>query len=287
MVTGCAGGIRSAQQPVIKSADIIQGLQNYQLPAVLIEYHSAATGARHGMSKRQYRDFVISLYVNAIDARYEEFRHSVDAENRATAIGFDLALLGLTGVTAVAEADEVGPFAAAIASFTGARSSLDKNLFFSQSLPAMFAAMDEERALQLIKINKGMSQDELSYPLELAVGDLSAYQRAGSFSVAISKVVKQAVVNKAEAEDLLANPIPGCESDDDMSAIVKALRDAVMDPDPATQQARINKAAKELNIPDGFTLNDFMNAALERLDNDFCSKNERNTKVLDIIGKIR
>lgn len=288
LLPGCTG-VRSAQHPVVSTDDILSTLKPYSWPEAIAAFHSDDARDRRGLTQRQYRDMVVTLYMNAIDAQYADFRNSADSESRASAIGFDLALLALTGVASIAEADEVGPLAAAIAAFTGARSSFDKNLFFNQSLPAMFAAMEEERAKRRVALVQAMQRDVQSYPLQLAQGDIAALQRAGSFALAISQVTKQAVANKNEAEARLDKAISGCDVVADVQAATRELRAilvATRDSDPAIATNKRDLLASQFNLPDGMTESELRDQIGSKLNSDFCKTADRAAKVADVKSQL-
>ncbi|MCO5792656.1 MAG: hypothetical protein HEQ21_07535 [Blastomonas sp.] len=288
LVTGCTS-LRSAQQPVVSTQDILASLKPYSWPDAIAAYHSADARDRGGLTQRQYRDLVITLYMNAIDAQYADFQTSADSESRTSAIGFDLALLGLTGVASVAEADEVGPLAAAIAAFTGARSSFDKNLFFNQSLPAMFAAMEEERAKRRLVLVQAMQRDVESYPLPLAIGDIAALQRAGSFALAISKITRQAVTAKNDAELRLDKATSGCDVVEDVQASTRELRAilvATRNSDPAIATDNRDLLAAQFNLPDGLSEIELRDQIGAKLNSDYCKTADRAAKVANVKSQL-
>jgi hypothetical protein len=288
ILTGCSS-LRSAQQPVVSTKDILASLKPYSWPDAIAAFHDTKPGARGGLTQRQYRDMVITLYINAIDAQYADFQTSADSESRASAIGFDLALLSLTGVAAVAEADEVGPLAAAIAAFTGARSSFDKNLFFNQSLPAMFAAMEEERAKRRLVLVQAMQRDVDSYPLELAIGDIAALQRAGSFALAISKITRQAVTNKNDAEQRLDKAVSGCDIVEDVQAQTAQLRAiliATRNSNPVIATNNRDLLAAQFNLEDGLTESELRDQIGAKLNTDYCKAADRAAKVANVKSQL-
>lgn len=283
---GCTS-LRSAQRPVVTSDEIRASLAKFKWAHAVQAFHGADDDvARKGLTKRQYRDLVITQYMLGIDANYAEFRANADSESRASDLGFELGLLGLAGVASVAEPDEAGKLAAAITAFTGARATFDKTLFFNKTLPAIFAAMDEERARRRLVLVQGMQRDEQQYSLPQALPDIVAYQEAGSFPLAISNVVARSVEKKNEAVASLDNAVAGCEVFDDLQEIGKSLRVSTTSPDAGRQRARIDVAAKELQLPQGLAMADFLDLALLKLDTDYCDKKTRNAKVLEIIAKL-
>jgi hypothetical protein len=283
---GCTS-LSGAQQSVLSPADSVAAALNFKPAQAIANSYADDDDPRGGLSPMDYRNLVIALYLDAIDARFAEFRTRASSESRASGLAFDLAVLGLTGAAAVAEADEVNPFATAAATFLGARGSFDKNLFYDRTLPAIFATMEAERARIRTDIVRAMKQDHKTYPLALAFGDLAQYQRAGSFDFAIGKVVNRAVESQNANEAILANALQACTTGEDMEQSTETLAILLMDePDPAKRAARISLAAKEFGVAEGPTPDDTYRAIGIALDTQYCRATERAAKVSDIQAKI-
>ncbi len=286
LVTGCTS-ISGAQQPVLLPSESVTAAQAHKPEVSIPKFYAIPDSARSDLSPMDYRNLVIALYLEAIDARFAEFRARAGSESRASGLAFDIALLGLTGAAAVAEADEVNPLATAAAAFLGARGSFDKNLFYDRTLPAMFATMEAERARIRTDIVRAMKQDHKTYPLPLAFGDLAAYQRAGSFEFAIAKVVNRAVEAQNANEAILANALTACTFAEDMEESTEALAVLLQDVDDVTVRARrIAFAAGEFGVPEGKTPDETLRNIGIALDTNYCRAKDRAAKVSDIQSKI-
>ncbi|MDM7956608.1 hypothetical protein [Blastomonas sp.] len=287
LVGGCSS-LSGAQRPVLSPADSVATAQKFKPEISLLRFYADDDSARLDLSAMDYRNLVIALYLDAIDARFAEFRAQAGSESRASGLAFDIALLGLTGAAAVAEADEVNPFATAAAAFLGARASFDKNLFYDRTLPAMFATMEAERARIRTDIIRAMMQDAIAYPLPLAFGDLAAYQRAGSFEFAIAKVVNRAVEAQNANEAILSKALTACSIAEDMAETNEALAAALEDEtDPTRRARRLALAAQEFGVPEGATEIDTWRNIGIKLDTDYCRAPDRAAKVSDILTKIQ
>lgn len=287
VLSGCTS-LSGAQRPVLAPSDSVAAAQQFKPEVSIRSFYASANSARLDLSPMDYRNLVIALYLEAIDARFAEFRAQAGSESRASGLAFDIALLGLTGAAAVAEADEVNPFATAAAAFLGARSAFDKNLFYDRTLPAMFATMEAERARVRTDIVRAMKQDHKTYPLPLAFGDLAAYQRAGSFEYAIAQVVNRAVEAQTENEAILANALTACTFAEDMEASTETLAELLQDEKDETVRARrIALAAQEFGTPEGATPDETLRNIGIALDTNYCRAKDRAAKVLDIQTKIQ
>lgn len=286
-VGGCTS-LSGAQQPVLSPNESVTTAQKFRPEISLPKFYARENSSRHDLSAMDYRNLVIALYLDAIDARFAEFRAKAGSESRATGLAFDIALLGLTGAAAVAEADEVNPLATAAAAFLGARGSFDKNLFYDRTLPAMFATMEAERARVRTDIVRAMKQDDKAYSLALAFGDLAAYQRAGSFEFAIGKVVNRAVEAQTANEAILSKALIACSVVEDMEETTEALAAALQDEPDATRRARrLALAAQEFGVPEGATETETLRNIGIKLDTDYCRASDRTAKVSDILTKIQ
>lgn len=279
-LSGCAT-LRSAQRPVLSAEDMKAVLANYQWPDIHRRFYSSNDDDRHGLTRRQYRDEVIWLYMRAIDSNYAQFRSSVESESRGSDFAFDLVLAALAGITSVAEADEVGPFAAAIATMTGAKGSFDKNLFFDKTLSAVLTAMDEERAKRRLVIDQGMQNDEKNYSIVRAMADLTAYQEAGNLSDAISNLTTEAVINKRDAVARLENAAATCDSVEDMQQVTADLRQ-LLDATDGADNTKRDIFAAAFGLPAGLDKTQLVQLVGRELNKDYCKASLRATKAAEI-----
>lgn len=218
-LTGCAT-FEGQPAPVITVKMSDEALASYRVPAVLREY-----GRKSGRAQRAYRDEVISVYIQAIDARYYQFRGNLSSEGKSTNLGFDTLLVGLVGAAALSanDADEI---AAITTGALGLRSSVDKNLYFERTLPALLAAMDAERYKVRTAIANHMAQDTAQYPLAAAFVELQEYQQAGSLHAAVAAVTGQASDAREEARrDFEKRVRFTCDSEDAVNTAIDPVSD--------------------------------------------------------------
>jgi hypothetical protein len=168
---------------------------------------------------------VVSVYLNAIDSRYFEFRTALSNERRELGTGFDFAILGLTTGASVARDSIVNSLSAAASVMTGTRGSIDRNLYFDQTLPGLVAAMEAARLRVLTRIAQNLTKTHLEYPLETAFTDLSAYEMAVSLDGAIGQITAEAAEDRADAQRAFNVAIRACRSTEDL----RANRDIIMD----------------------------------------------------------
>lgn len=213
-LAGCAS-FNGQPEPVISVAFSDQVLAGYQVPAILKKYDDL-----QGVERRAYRDEVIAVYSQAIDARYFQFRSNLSAENKSTNLGFDSLLLGLAGAATLSPhgADEI---AAVTAGALGLRSSVDKNVYFERTLPALFASMDAERYKVRSSMAQHMAQDTRQYPLAAALVELQQYQQAGTMLTAIAAVNQNAAQAANDAKKEYDRRVKfTCDSADDVNTAI-------------------------------------------------------------------
>jgi hypothetical protein len=214
-LAGCAT-IQGSQRPIIGVAQTSKLVQEkYDLKTVLYGFGHPNDAMREGLSKREYRDMVIGIYMSAIDARYHEFRTNLSSESKRAALGLDVAVIGLAGWASVAKQSIVNEVSAVAGGVAGTRAAVDKNLYFDKALPALIAAMETERLKIGAQILRNLERNTSEYPLALAIGDLNRYEMAGSLDLAIQMVTSQAADERKKAESEYENAIRACDTSED------------------------------------------------------------------------
>lgn len=189
---GCAS-FDGIQEPVMASDVAVQtAVGSYGL-ATTLERIERET------DKKAYRNRVISIWLLAIDTRYDAFRRDLSRGRKGANVGLDMLTLGLTSAGAIWDgaASELSALATGVG---GTRASLDRELYFEKTLPVLISYMDAERLSLRGAIMEGMAKPIGDYPLEQGFSDLWRYQSAGSLDRAIGKAAEGAAEQVAEAE---------------------------------------------------------------------------------------
>lgn len=193
---------RGAQQPIDPPATTVASATRFSPDEAILAFYSADERSRSGLTRRQYRDQIVTLRLLAIDARYQAFVQELRGARAGVGLGADLLTLVLGGLgTFVAGDTAKSILAAGTATVAGARVSFDKNLFYDQTLPAIVAQMDAERNKQLLVIRSGLTNDEDSYSLPDALFDLSQLERLGSIETAIKRITEAATSEAKKTSD--------------------------------------------------------------------------------------
>jgi len=289
-LAGCAS-TEGAQRPVIGVQGTTKLAQDHDLATALTNFGSDDNSSRGGLSKQAYRDLIVGIYMNAIDARYRQFTTNLSSESKRTGLGLDLAVIGLTGWASVAKHTIVNEISAVAGGFAGARGAIDKNLYFDQTLPALIAAMDAEHLKVGSEILRNLQRNATEYPLVVAIGDLNRYELAGSLNAAIQTVTSQASQKREEAKAEYENAVKACDSPEDLQAnrttIMKwvVARKNESPPNSAALKGLLDKMA--LSVPDNPDAAAYAAAARTAIQNDILENYCSNAKLAGLITTAR
>lgn len=288
LVLQACAPIVGSPHPVVKPSDMRATVARYPYDASLAAFYGTSA-QRGGLTRRDYRDMVLAIYLGAIDVEYYKFRQDLAASGRGTALGMDLLVLGLSGATALASADDFEDWAVAATMAGGARAVVDKNLFFDRTLPSVISAMDAERARVRTSIEQKLDLDEARYPLPAVFNDISSYQLAGTLERGMQRVAAIASADAAEAQADLDRAVSACEQVDDLAEENRRLTLALRDPADGTYFAEANDIAlRELGIEveEGATSAVKYAAIQSYLNRAACSKSERKAAVDRVLAAI-
>jgi hypothetical protein len=193
---GCASLSGYPDNPVTVQKDV-QALSVYFDPTKITDYQNQTDPTIRQMKRNDIAYGRMAAY----DAEFSQFQQSLNAEGGFTDTAFDFTSLTLTaiGASPVATVTKTTVSAAATA-VNGGRTSIDKNIYYSKTLPVLFAQMEANRATVRAIIIKGLSGKDADYPLGAALSDLETYRDAGSLPGAISGVANNAGDQKTQAQ---------------------------------------------------------------------------------------
>lgn len=176
---------------------------------------------------RAFRNRVIAVYVAAVDARYAEFRRLLAQEVRGGNLGLDVAALGFGGLGSLAKGS-ANELAALTTFITGSRSSLNKELYFEKTLPALVAMMDANRSKARTALLANLGRDIGDYPLELAYADLANYELAASIDGAVQQLTTEAARKAAEEQqksdkEIYQSLVLSCDPDEATGVLWRSI----------------------------------------------------------------
>lgn len=154
-----------------------------------------------GLSSRaQWRDEIVGQCIAEVDGRFRDFVTKLSEQSVGVNFGTDLVSLALTGTASVASKTTANVLAAAATGVTGAGKAFDKDMLYTQTLPAIVLQMHANRTAVYTKIRQAeQSNDETKYTLYDAQRDIRDYEFAGTINSAIADLTKGAQQNSDSA----------------------------------------------------------------------------------------
>ena len=147
---------------------------------------------RDGLSRVEYRNFVVSLYMSAADAAYWDFRTRLSQEAKGTAFGGNLTSLLLNSAAVVSGDSARRGLAVASAFVTGTQASVHRDLFVERTLPSVLTAMDAARTEAEAEIVTKLRLDADRYTLMEALGDIGHLEDQARLEAAFERLSQTA-----------------------------------------------------------------------------------------------
>lgn len=218
MISACASFDGSAK-PVIPIARIMQIAEKYDIDKSLTHI-ATLTGSTEEHDKQVYRNRVIAINMAAIDARYMEFRTNLSRQIKGGNFGLDTAILGLTGIGALAGKTAANILSAGAAGLTGTKSALSKDVYFERTLPVLLTSLETRRLKIATEIVKRMRNENANgYTLDEAFLDLNRYQMASSLDGALEQLSSDASARQVTEQRKYDIIFDACEPDDATTAL--------------------------------------------------------------------
>ncbi|WP_157270786.1 hypothetical protein [Azohydromonas aeria] len=165
--------------------------------------------ANSDQDRGSLRNQFIEIRVGLIDQAYLTYKQSLYTQRVGSSVSTDIATLLLNAVGAgVSDVSTKTATSALSAVIIGSKVSIDKNVYFDTTLPALLSQMDARRDQVLARIRLGMLVDTTRYPMLQARRDLDDYYNAGSIFGAISSLTKQSSNAQVAAEQELIKRLP-------------------------------------------------------------------------------
>jgi hypothetical protein len=196
LTTGCASVQGYPDNPTSIAKDLT-ALDMYFDPAQIIAYSNMPMG----LAREAKRNEIIYGRMAAYDIEFAKFQQDINAERDLTDTAGDLTTLVLTALGAsLASTATKTALAASATAVNGGKASIDKNVFYNKTLPALFAQMDGSRTTLRLSIEAGIAAGDVKYPLTKGLADLALYRDAGSLPGAISNISTTAGAQKDKAQ---------------------------------------------------------------------------------------
>ena len=203
MLSGCAALKVYPERSNDLSKDL-DALSRYFDPEVITK----------GEKTRAWRDEVVNAQIRAIDLQFTSFEQSLAMETAGLNTAVDLAVIGLGAATGVVGGAGIKAILGVVAGgLTGAKGVIDKDIFYSKTLPVLLTQMEAQRKVQLVKIREGLKLDAKTYPLGEALIDVEDYYKSGSIPAALQKIAEQSGAAGQEATERLQQLAVATEQD--------------------------------------------------------------------------
>ncbi|HLF96153.1 MAG TPA: hypothetical protein VI457_03335 [Methylococcaceae bacterium] len=221
ILASCASS-QGFPERVISPEEELQGLKKYFHAEKVDEYNNPS---RTDEERKRIRNEIINARLAAIDIQFSLFQQELHREGVGLNIGTDAIVLGLGAAGALVSGGTSQVLSATSAAVTGLKGSVDKKVFFEQTMPALFAQMIAKRKSVLVNIRTGLLQSVSLYPLQQGIADVEEYRYSGTIPGAISSVIENAGAQSAEAGEQLSEIIKtGFEVTDDTLALKQWLK---------------------------------------------------------------
>ncbi|RYH29884.1 MAG: hypothetical protein EON54_22185, partial [Alcaligenaceae bacterium] len=164
------------------SAQYVSEVGAFTSPNAILTYNTITDP----VAAMQYRNNIITARIFAIDANFHDFVRELTTQQNLSNIGVDWAAIGLASAGAVVGSTQTKAILAAIAAgVLGAKSSVDKDLFYNKTIAALVTIMEGQRKIVLAQIYTGLNKSSGSYTIFQALADLDSYYNAGTINGAL------------------------------------------------------------------------------------------------------
>lgn len=139
-----------------------------------------------------------------IDIQYNQFRADLYQQTVLTGVASNLGTVGLSTAGALAGIGGASKavqssMSALTAGIAGAQAAYDKEVLFSQTMPALISVMDNDRKIIAIDIYSNFTKSYDDYPLPKALTEVNAYFLVGTLPGAINSLTEAAAKKSAQA----------------------------------------------------------------------------------------
>ena len=191
---------RGFPERTVSSDEELKELKIYYESEKVDEYSAPGKTDEERM---RIRNEIINARIAAIDIQFALFQQKLHQEGVGLNIGSDAIILGLGAAGALVSGGASQVLSATSAAVVGLKGSVDKKLFFEQTMPALFSQMIAQRKKVLAKIRTGLTNSATDYPLQQGFADLEDYRYAGSIPGALATIVEDAGTTSAKATEKL------------------------------------------------------------------------------------
>jgi hypothetical protein len=229
------------------SLDELDGMNNLQKKryidagaAKVQDYYS--TPASNEPVRTQLRNEITYGLLSIAEHDSMKYMVELSVTRRATNLGTDLVELGLASAATITNGEQAKTVLSGLTALAaGTRISIDKNLFYEQTMPAIVSAIRAEQAVILERIRAKLLLPDRDYPLGAALLDVYEYYATGTITYGARKIAEkaaaQAVIERDQRFEETFKPLLDAEIDKRAAEIRALTRPATHSTQPATLPA--------------------------------------------------
>jgi hypothetical protein len=213
LVSGCAS-VDGYPNRLEYSEQYVAEVAPYASPGVVQRYN----GTTDVTTATLLRNNTVTARIFSIDANFHQFVRDLTTQQNLSTIGVDWAAIGLASAGAVVGSAQTKAILAAIsAGLLGAKASVDKDVFYNKTIPALITLMEGQRKIVLARIYVGLKKGVTDYTLYQALADLDDYYNAGTINGALVGLTTTAGAASLDGSSQIAAALTGNYSYDDSS----------------------------------------------------------------------
>lgn len=197
-LASCSAAYKGFPDRVVKPEEELETLKTF-ITTKTTEYNEL--DSIYELKRRGLRNEIINARIAAIDIQFSAFQQKLRGEGINLNVGTDIITLGLGAAGGLVSGGTSQVLSATTTAVTGLKGSVDKNAFFEETMPALFAQMIAQRKKVLVRIRKGLNTSTSDYPLQQGTADLLDYKYAGSIPGSIATIVEDAGTTASKATE--------------------------------------------------------------------------------------
>lgn len=261
-VSGCNGAFDGLIQPAglvgappvyTDVDDELAELEQASNADAISRYTNLVDQADASDQRKQIRNNIVSARLQIIDMNYHRFVQALHLHRNSRSVLLETIGLGLTAAASVVGGQAaIQALAVSATGVGGLNATLDAELYYAQTLPAIISQMEADRNRIRERIVESLSTDDSDYPLFLAFSDLDSYYRAGSVHGAIVGLTRSTGNELQTVNDQIAEAREAASPDNIRRKIIIAELAQELDEDRALEIAQALPSQGEL--PEIFNL---------------------------------
>jgi hypothetical protein len=154
--------------------------------------------------RRRLRDEIVYGRMDIIEFDFDNLERALNGTGNGISLGGDLAVLVANGIGATTGGKQTKAVLNAISGgIVGAQGTINKDLYYQRTLPALLSQMEANRDKVIATIFTGLGKSDAEYPLGAAQLDLRRLVRAGSIPASVGEITQKATDDRHASEQVV------------------------------------------------------------------------------------